>query len=265
MQHMPNELNIHEIYRIINTGWEKCTPGHFYGPCIRGNYHVHYVISGKGTYKVGDKVFELTSGEGFIMYPDDFIYYVADKHDPWEYAYINFDGQAVEELMRTCGFMGNERTYVFRCNENEKMEKILREAASLFDEGKTTSELAAVGCFFSMLSVISNPQKKRAGNYVDKITDFIHNNFSSSITIVDVAAHVGLTRAHMYKVFKEKMGVSPHEYLQSYRIAMAKHLLRSTNLSVSEIACSCGFNSPSHFSYSFRHKEKIDPRSYRNN
>ena len=44
---------------IFNCGLERCAPGQTWGPGIRDHYLIHLVVSGKGTFEVGGKTFEV--------------------------------------------------------------------------------------------------------------------------------------------------------------------------------------------------------------
>ena len=55
-----------------------------YGPSRRNSYIIHYVLSGKGYFNGN----EVKKGEGFLIRPNDFEHYYADKKDPWCYLWI---------------------------------------------------------------------------------------------------------------------------------------------------------------------------------
>lgn len=51
-------------------GMSKCEPNHSFGPAVRPNYIIHYILSGKGTYQVEDQKYELQGGQGFLIEPE---------------------------------------------------------------------------------------------------------------------------------------------------------------------------------------------------
>lgn len=53
---------------IFNCGLERCAPGQTWGPGIRDHYLIHLVVSGKGTFEVGGKTFEVVPG-GSVLCP----------------------------------------------------------------------------------------------------------------------------------------------------------------------------------------------------
>ena len=50
---------------IFNCGLERCAPGQTWGPGIRDHYLIHLVVSGKGTFEVGGKTFEVVRWSGY--------------------------------------------------------------------------------------------------------------------------------------------------------------------------------------------------------
>ena len=80
---------------------------------------------------------------------------------------------------------------------------------------------------------------------------FIQENFAEKLTLEDIAASASVSTRECLRCFKESIQQSPMDYLIEYRIRTARKLLETTDLSVTEIALRCGFNSPSYFTKQF--------------
>ncbi|RKF35860.1 helix-turn-helix domain-containing protein [Paraburkholderia fungorum] len=93
--------------------------------------------------------------------------------------------------------------------------------------------------------------------------DFIETNLAQPIGLADVAASTGLTRMHFAAQFRSTTGYSPHAYLLRRRIEHAQVLLRSSTLSVLDVALSCGFGSHAHFTTVFGRMVGESPNSWR--
>ena len=63
-------------------GISECLPEHSCGPYIRQTYILHYILSGKGLYRVKGRQRELGKGEGFLIEPGVPVYYKADAKNP---------------------------------------------------------------------------------------------------------------------------------------------------------------------------------------
>ena len=79
----------------------------------------------------------------------------------------------------------------------------------------------------------------------------------------DIADYVGLSRSHLFRSFETVLQTSPKEYLSQFRIKQACYLLRHSNLSVTAIANSVGFESSLYFSKAFKKIKHMPPREYK--
>ena len=105
-------------------------------------------------------------------------------------------------------------------------------------------------------------RKKSGYEYVKKSLQFIDYNYSRSIDVDDIAANVGISRSHLYRLFMKHISVPPNEYLTRYRIQKASLLLESSNLSVGEAAYSTGFSDQLYFSRVFKKYKGLSPSQY---
>ncbi|CAM5706843.1 HTH araC/xylS-type domain-containing protein OS=Streptomyces aurantiogriseus OX=66870 GN=GCM10010251_87740 PE=4 SV=1 [Streptomyces aurantiogriseus] len=78
-----------------------------------------------------------------------------------------------------------------------------------------------------------------------------------------VAAHAGYSRYHFVRAFKEAYGETPGQYLTHRRIERAEEMLRSADLSVTEICHLVGFSSLGTFSTRFKARTGLTPSEYR--
>lgn len=74
----------------------------------------------------------------------------------------------------------------------------------------------------------------------------------SNLTVETVSAALNLSRVQMYRKVKQLTGSSPVELIRVTRLKRAEHLLKTTNMTVSEISYEVGFSSPSYFSKCFK-------------
>ena len=65
------------------------------------------------------------------------------------------------------------------------------------------------------------------------------------------------------RYFRRLTGQTPIDYLITYRLESSCYALRTTDLTVTDIAFSCGFNDVSHFVKMFRKMYGMTPKSYR--
>jgi AraC-like DNA-binding protein len=68
----------------------------------------------------------------------------------------------------------------------------------------------------------------------------------------------------LYRKLKAVNGKSVSIFIREIRLSVAKNLLSSSDLNISEIAYQCGFNDPAWFSRVFKAKYNVSPRKFRN-
>lgn len=102
---------------------------------------------------------------------------------------------------------------------------------------------------------------KSEKNTVQKACHYIRECVTEGVTLTQLAAHVGLSRYHLLRVFHKEVGMPPHAYLESVRINKAKQFLEQ-GLSLTEVAYETGFSDQSHFSNRFKRMIGVTPGQY---
>ena len=92
---------------------------------------------------------------------------------------------------------------------------------------------------------------------------FISNNYQEQITLNDIAASGNVSKSLCNTLFHQYVGESPINYLMHFRSRKVAELLRSGNMSMSEIAARTGFGGVSYMSETFRKFFEKSPREYR--
>lgn len=106
-------------------------------------------------------------------------------------------------------------------------------------------------------------QETGAGRWLNRATEFVHDNFTTTISLQDIAQVAGVHSAHLSRVFRQKMGCTVGEYVRRLRFEFASRQLLSTDRPLSEVAYEAGFADQSHFNRLFRTKMGITPYHYR--
>ena len=106
-------------------GMEQCAPLYSFGPAIRPNYLLHYVLDGKGYYYVNNEKYEVNKNEGFLICPNVVTFYQADEENPWTYLWIGIDGEKVETYLKAAGL--NNDTLIFKYNDGDLLKEYILE------------------------------------------------------------------------------------------------------------------------------------------
>lgn len=109
-----------------------------------------------------------------------------------------------------------------------------------------------------------NPSKTNYNFNVNKAMKYIEENYNKPITLDDLCSSININKSYFCTIFKEHTGETFSRYLSHYRIKKAKKLLKDTNLSITDIALTVGFNSVNYFNNNFKRLTDMTPAQYRN-
>jgi AraC-like DNA-binding protein len=96
-----------------------------------------------------------------------------------------------------------------------------------------------------------------------QLTAYIQENLHALESVDELAQKSGYSRSHFSRAFKEQTGLSPQAYIINARVSLAKELLRSTGLLVSEVAIRAGYGDVYMFSRQFKERTGMTPSAYR--
>lgn len=158
-----------------------------------------------------------------------------------------------------CGRVGNEG-YAF-----QNFLQLLDVFVDDTDYGKSLrakrSSTVALLLFMEIMRAISTVE--RSDNSMVPIVQWIHRNYHSEFTVADLGDMFGYQHDYLSNKFKKIMGVSISSYTNRVRINAAKQLINSYDLTISEVAYSCGFSDEKYFMRVFKKYESMTPTQYR--
>lgn len=108
----------------------------------------------------------------------------------------------------------------------------------------------------------ANYQEKNIRRMMD-ISTYVMKHFQQSISLDDIARHVGMNRSSFCIYFKRQKGITFSQFVTQYRLDTACELLGKSNRQISDIAYSVGFNDLSHFVHIFSKAKGMSPTAYR--
>lgn len=98
---------------------------------------------------------------------------------------------------------------------------------------------------------------------VENMAIYIARNYSNSLKMSDIGKAVGLHPDYANSIFKKAFGATLSEYVLEERIAHAQRKLLASNMSITEVAFDCGFNSTSRFNAAFLKMNGCTPREFK--
>lgn len=260
------DQNFEDFY-LLYCGYQECPSSYSFGPAVRPNYLIHYVVKGKGYYYVNDRKYTIEANQGFLIRPHELTFYHSDEDDPWTYLWIGFDGKKVKTYLKYSGM--DENNYTFSCNETDLLNSYVNQMLK-HDTLSHYNELSLQGLLFLFFAALAKSAETPYEEdveidnlYISKAIEYIQKNYQNPILVTDIANYVSLSRTYLTTIFQQTLHMSPQQFLLKFRITKASELLIHTDLPINAIAHSCGYTDPLAFSKTFKKITGLSPSQYR--
>ncbi len=272
----PNSSDNFEM-NIVECGYEHCEPLHICGPVIKTRPHdgrkyhlIKIITAGRGRVIFDDRERTLSGGDGFYVPLGREITYISDEVDPWSYTWLGFVGIKAETFIAETTLPDD---LFFHCDDG-KLAEVLSDMYSIsqFEIPKSRLECLMISRAYEFFSELirlfpkqDNPHNDDDSEYVKRMVALLQKNCLSSYSIADLSRDIGFSRSYVYKLFDRYLKMPPAEYLKKYRLSRACELLRNSELSIEQIAFSCGYCDRYYFTRVFTAEIGIPPAEFRAN
>ena len=108
-----------------------------------------------------------------------------------------------------------------------------------------------------------SPADEKSSAALKSVLSFIRENYDKPLTLGEISNVAKMSDKYFCSFFKKMTNKTPIDYLISYRIECSARLLYMSDISVTDIAYSCGFNDLSYFIKTFKHLKGVTPREFR--
>lgn len=225
----------------------------------RVDYHIVYVCEGSCEAEYENRTIVMKRGE-FVLYPPNMPQrYKMNKNS--KTLWLHFNGymakKILEEAKLSCG--------VHNIGFSTHIEKMIIQLISEHNRSLFVSN--EKGLLLSLLYTLGKLVNNiySADSKINDCISFIVTNYSSPISVDELAAYCNLSRGRFMHLFRETAGMPPHSYQQMLRINSSKTMLLSTELSISEISRLSGYDDPLYFSRLFKKITGVSPKQFRKN
>jgi len=225
-------------------------------------------LAGTGVCRVGAKTWRLEKGHGIILPPDVYHRYQADQTEPWTIFWVHFVGAAAPAFQEALGVSLNEPRFWIGdlAIAIDAFEETYRYVLSGYTDrdllGLTTSLAHLLGlCRIHQKS--PGLRRRMAEDRVLRSIRYMRDNVGRPISLKECAQSAGWSEAHFSLAFRRQTNLSPMRFLTRLKIHRACELLKTTELSIQEVALAIGVDDQFYFSRLFHRHLRISPTAYR--
>ena len=265
-----NEFNTNNFdLNVDHYGAEICAKNYSFGPTVRDNYVLHFIVDGKGKFTIDGITTQLKTGDMFILPKGKVTFYQADGEHPWTYLWVGFSGSKAENILSKTQLL--DRYFCHSTLESKVLDQIVKLTQFRDQKLDDVTELQLIAELYKLLAFLMEelPSKSMSDsniliqNYIKQTKKIIHTQYSKTLKVSQIAKKLNLNRSYLYKIFKEETGYSIKDYLGQIRMEKSADLLTSTDFHISHIANAVGFTDALAFSKAFKKHFGQSPSNYR--
>lgn len=231
--------------------------GHEFKKHFHTTYSIGLIVNGVHRLEFENEDTVSSCGDIKIVNPYDM--HLADGDTFWEY----FNFMPTQNLIKDVAQDMYEKSIDFdiKFSHNISDKKASYLLLKLFNSTKTDQEENMILFISYLLKQHSSKKIKSAkiDKNINRSIEFLHANFLQDIDLNAIAKQSNLSKYHLIKIFKKRIGITPHQYILALKIEHAKTLINS-KIPLSQIAHECGFSDQSHFIRTYKKIHGFTPK-----
>ena len=251
------------LYYPVSVGYFDCKPTYSTNRNLFSSYLLIVMLTGSLAYQTRKNHGIVHAGQVLLL----------DCNAPHSYAaqgkcsftFIHFAGaqskEIYDEIERTSGNLIQLPDPNVLHESIGEMLSCMREERRM-NEGQTSAMIYAM--LMKLLENSGVSGNGGSGNpMVDRAIVYIQSHLTEKLTVEEIAGCTGYSPSYFSHIFTEETGLSPYQFVLKSRMDHAQQLLKTTRLTVQEIAFQCGFNSAANFCYAFKRMTGDSAHEYR--
>jgi AraC-like DNA-binding protein len=249
------------------------------GEEYQDGFSICYISRGSFLFKVFRCDLECYNGR-FLINKPGFTHRVQHFHaQPDNCLILRFPGNALARIKKLYatefnGFLNDPDRHSMVLNASAETEHRMFVLAALL-KNRPSEALLIESLVYELMDELFSKEMhachvlltvKQKAVYLPKIEtvkSYLQQHFMQPVCLNDLASAANISPFHFNRIFRQVTQMNPYQYLLAFRLQHAHYLLQTTPDSVSQIAYSCGFNSPEHFSYAFKARYEQSPSQLR--
>lgn len=234
------------------------------------NYELYYMLKGRTTYFIEDKIYSVDTGN-FVLIPPLLIHGTDNENCKTnERLLVSFP----ESLFEGRGQELKEQLMPRRiiCIPEEhlpEIEALLFRIEAEYAQNEKGREFLLelyIGQLLILICRYACERKmkiRESDKIIYKVSDYIRENFAEDITLESLSRIFAVSEGYLSRKFKLVTGMGLNQYITLVRISNSERLLRESDLSITEVAEHCGYGDSNYFAAVFKKVKGVTPLKFR--
>jgi len=220
---------------------------------VHNCYEIVYFTKADGVLTIGNTEYKLRSNRMYLVYPN-----TSHKEIHTSDGHVLFFGFNYDKFPSVLS------ETLYDISEHGVIRKLIED---IIDEATNQKEFYDKIISIKITELIYLIQryssyKRTACKNFDYVMNYIRENSNQDIDFTLLAKMTGYSYDHFRHLFKQQFGISPKQFQMNQRMKNACHLLKTSDLSCTEISYKCGFSNSAQFSAMFRKYFGVTPKAF---
>lgn len=235
---------------------------------VLNEYQLVYITRGSGYFESAScSRTRIEEGMMFMLFPGEWHTFAPDPDTGWDDHWVGFNGSFIDEKISN-GFF-TFKNCVFRVGIDERIINTYHEILDIISDERKGFQQMVAGLTLSLIGRVyyEDINHSIGDSYIMRIIKqakvIMKEDMSGNKSLESIANSLGISYSLFRRDFKKNCGISPGQYRLELKLAKAKELLYSTNLSIAEISNILYFENIGQFSTFFKKKVGVPPLEFR--
>ena len=231
-------------------------------------YQLIYITRGCGYFESAScSRTKIEAGMMFMLFPGEWHSFAPDPETGWDDHWIGFNGPFMDEKI-AAGFF-TFKNCIFRTGVDERIINTYHEILDIVSDERKGYQQIAASLVISLIGRIYYEDQNHTSTdtYIMRVINqakaIMKEDMSGKKDLESIAGILNISYSLFRREFKNKCGISPGQYRLELKLAKAKELLHSTNMSIAGISAKLHFDCIGQFSTFFKKKTGMSPLEYR--
>lgn len=247
----------------ISTGYFRYLPGYCLRRSSYDSFLIMYMRKGSCEIESGGRTYHAKADQ--IVLLDCYKPHCYYTTTGWDAEWLHFDGSNARNYFEAILDNGIP---VIGLHDTYRFEKYLHKIYSSFKEHLSIKEALLNNYIVNILTELLIGRDLEhsvnvSASIIEDTVAYINEHLTDPLTLEELASQASLSTFYFSRLFKKETGFTPHGYVITARVNIAKFLLKSSNSTIKEICFGTGFTSEISFCTTFKKVTGSTPSEYR--